>query len=97
MCVYIYAAQKHYIELYTEHYFPGDPIKIPTVDDEELERARWFEVRLIDPGSNSLTKLEPNVARVTILDNDGKSPRVKFQSIGQQFLCVCMHAWALFG
>ena len=65
-------ALKHYIDIRVSTYHPGDLIKIPTIDDNSLEQSRWFEVRLTDPNSNPLYLLEPNSARVTILDNDGK-------------------------
>ena len=68
-----FAALKHYIDIRESAYHPGDPIKISTIDDSNLEKSRWFEVRLTDPNSNPLYLLEPNVARVIILDNDGKT------------------------
>ena len=66
------AVLKHYIDIRENTYHPGDLIKIPTIDDNNLEQSRWFEVRLTDPNSNPLYLLEPNTARVIILDNDGK-------------------------
>lgn len=66
------AAHNHYSNFSDASYFPGNSIEIPTVDDDELETSRHFEVRLRDPTENPLNILNPNHVIVTIIDNDGK-------------------------
>lgn len=67
-----FAATRHYQRTFIPFYFPGDPIEIPTVDDDVLERSRQFEVRITNSSSNPLNILEPNRVIITIRDNDGK-------------------------
>ena len=72
---FLSTAPRHYRSQVIPFYFPGDPIEIPTVDDNILERSRQFEVRIANLSSNPLNILEPSRVIVTIRDNDGKFRR----------------------
>ena len=57
--------------MFKKNYYPGDPIEVQTVENNDLEGSRQFEVRMVDPAFNPLNIIEPNRVIVTIRDNDG--------------------------
>ena len=73
------SASVHYSNLSDLSYFPGDPIKVSTVDDDKVEASRQFEVRLRDPTENPLNILDPNHVIITITDNDGEHKQMLVQ------------------